>query len=91
MKFLLQVTSNFVNAFDAILDMYQDIGEQINILERYQALFDWKENTHMKTVLEMIYTDILDFHAKALSYFRQRSMFHSLVCSTEHKNAYWLC
>ncbi|OTA54483.1 hypothetical protein K449DRAFT_469433 [Hypoxylon sp. EC38] len=73
MKFLLQTTNNYVKAFDAILDMYQEIGEQITVLEKYQALFDWKEKTYMKSVLEMIYVDILDFHAKALSYFRQKT------------------
>ncbi|KAI1412101.1 hypothetical protein F5Y13DRAFT_164339 [Hypoxylon sp. FL1857] len=73
MKFLLQITNNFVKAFDAILDMYQDIGEQIAVLEKYQTLFDWKDKSHMKAVLEMIYVDILDFHAKGLSYFRQKT------------------
>lgn len=73
MKFLLQVTSNFVKAFDDLLDMYQEIGEQVGVLEKYQNLFDWKEKSHMRQVLEMIYIDILDFHAKALSYFRQKS------------------
>jgi hypothetical protein len=72
MKFLLQVTNNFVHAFDDLLDMYQQIGEQINLLEKYQSLFENKP--HMRRVLEMIYIDILDFHAKALSYFRQKSI-----------------
>ncbi|OTA83135.1 hypothetical protein M434DRAFT_183549 [Hypoxylon sp. CO27-5] len=81
MKFLLQTTNNFVKAFDAILDMYQEIGEQITVLEKYQALFDWKEKTYMKSVLEMIYVDILDFHAKALSYFRQKA-WQAVFCAT---------
>jgi len=72
MKFLLQVTNNFVHAFDDLLDMYQKIGEQINLLEKYQSLFNNKP--HMRRVLEMIYIDVLDFHAKALSYFRQKSI-----------------
>ncbi|KEZ43202.1 hypothetical protein SAPIO_CDS4876 [Scedosporium apiospermum] len=70
MKFLLQVTSNFVNAFDALLDMYNEIGEQLGLLGKYQSLFC--EKPHMMNVLEMIYVDILEFHAKALSYFRQK-------------------
>lgn len=72
MKFILQVTNNFVHAFDDLLDMYQQIGDQINLLEKYQSLFDNKP--HMRRVLEMIYIDILDFHAKALCYFRQKSI-----------------
>ena len=73
MKFLLQVTRNHFCVFDDLLDMYEEIGEQIIILEKYQSLLDWREKPHMGRVLEMIYADILDFHGKALSYFTQKS------------------
>jgi len=69
----LQVASTFADAFDALLDAYQDIGENIPLLAQYESLF--KDNPHMYTVLELIYTDILEFHRKALSYFKQRSKF----------------
>lgn len=57
MKFLLQVASTWAESFDTILDAYQQIGEQIPLLQQYQALFD--HSPHMQRVLEMIYTDIL--------------------------------
>ncbi|KAK0631420.1 hypothetical protein B0T14DRAFT_2863 [Immersiella caudata] len=73
MKFLLQVTRNHFRVFDDLLDMYEEIGEQIVILEKYQAVLDWREKPHMIRVLEMIYADVLDFHGKALSYFTQKT------------------
>ncbi len=77
MKFLLQVTRNHFGVFDDILNMYEEIGEQVVILEKYQSILDWREKPHMGRVLEMIYADILDFHGKALSYFQQKSKSHS--------------
>lgn len=78
MKFLLQVTKNHFGVFDDILDMYEEIGEQLVILEKYQSILNWREKPHMGRVLEMIYADVLDFHGKALSYFKQKSKCPSL-------------
>ncbi|KAH0562509.1 hypothetical protein GP486_002801 [Trichoglossum hirsutum] len=72
------VASTFADAFDALLDAYQDIGENIPLLAQYESLF--KDNPHMYTVLELIYADILEFHRKALGYFKQRmwrQLFHA--------------
>jgi hypothetical protein len=52
--------------------MYQAIGEPLPLLAQYQTLF--QVNPYMRRVLEFIYTDILKFHAKALKYFKQKSM-----------------
>ncbi|KAK1753778.1 hypothetical protein QBC47DRAFT_387120 [Echria macrotheca] len=72
LKFLLQVTRNHVKAFDALLEHYEDMGEQLEVLAHHQSLFESTENGYLNAVLEMIFRDILDFHAKALSYFRQK-------------------
>jgi len=77
MKFLLQVTRNHVRAFDALLDYYEDMGDQLEVLAHHQSFFESKENEHLNAVLEMIFRDILEFHAKALSYFRQKSKHHA--------------
>ena len=77
MKFLLQVTSNFARAFDDLLDMYEQVGEQLDLLEKYSPMF--KARPHMTRVLEMIYMDILEFHSQALSYFRQKSKFNFVL------------
>ncbi|KAK0714474.1 hypothetical protein B0H67DRAFT_489845, partial [Lasiosphaeris hirsuta] len=74
LAFVWVITKNYVKAFDALLDKYEDMGEQLEVLAQHRTLFDTTDNAHLKTVLEMIYMDILDFHAKALSYFRQKSM-----------------
>ncbi|KAF4976357.1 hypothetical protein FZEAL_6955 [Fusarium zealandicum] len=70
LKFILQHASNYVDAFDSLLDTYQQIGEQIPLLKSYEELFS--QHTHMQSLLVMIYQDILTFHAKALRYFRQQ-------------------
>ncbi|PMD12225.1 hypothetical protein NA56DRAFT_756767 [Hyaloscypha hepaticicola] len=70
-KFLLQTASAYTEAFDALLDAYQQIGESLPLLSQYQALF--QRNPSMRKVLALIYSDILEFHKKALKYFRQRT------------------
>ncbi|KAH0537608.1 hypothetical protein FGG08_005600 [Glutinoglossum americanum] len=72
------VANTFADAFDALLDAYQDIGESIPLFAQYESLF--KNNPYMYTVLELIYVDILEFHRKALGYFKQRmwkQLFHA--------------
>jgi hypothetical protein len=64
MKFILQVASTWAEAFDTILDAYQQIGEHIPLLQQYHAIFE--HSPHMQRVLEMIYTDILEFHRLAV-------------------------
>ena len=66
-----QIASAYAEAFDALLDAYQQIGESLPLLSQYQALF--QRNPSMRKVLALIYNDILEFHKKALKYFRQRS------------------
>ena len=68
-----QIASAYTEAFDALLDAYQQIGESLPLLSQYQALF--QRNPSMRKVLVLIYNDILEFHKKALKYFRQRSKF----------------
>jgi hypothetical protein len=81
MKFLLQVTSNWADSFDTILDAYQQIGEQIPLLKQYQILFD--HSPHMQKVLEMIYLDILEFHRRALRIFSGPGQPHFSSCPCE--------
>jgi len=66
-----QIASAYTEAFDALLDAYQQIGESLPLLSQYQALV--QRNPIMRKVLALIYSDILEFHKKALKYFRQRS------------------
>jgi len=75
MKFLLQAACTFSEAFDSLMDAYQRIGEQIPLLTQYENIF--RSQPKMTQVLQLFYHDILDFHWKAMRYFKQRSEFSS--------------
>jgi hypothetical protein len=49
------------------LDAYEQIGEQLPLLQEYEALFH--HNPHMLQALELMYIDILNFHQDALRFF----------------------
>ncbi|KAF7504582.1 hypothetical protein GJ744_002077 [Endocarpon pusillum] len=67
MKFVLQVASTWAESFDILLGAYEQIGNQIPLLQQFQAVFN--QNPHMRRVLEMIYSDILEFHKRAIRFF----------------------
>ncbi|KAK3936465.1 hypothetical protein QBC46DRAFT_419250, partial [Diplogelasinospora grovesii] len=71
MKFVLQVASAFAEDFTGLLDVYEDLGERMPMLQQYEQLF--KHDGNMKRVLVYLYKDILEFHARALKYFQQKS------------------
>ncbi|KAL0253341.1 hypothetical protein SLS55_010317 [Diplodia seriata] len=78
MKFLLLATQTYHDAFNALLDAYVDIGESIPLLAQYEQVFQDKAQMHV--VLEFIYTDVLDFHASAIRYFKSpvwKQLFHA--------------
>jgi hypothetical protein len=62
----------WTDAFDSLLEAYDEIAESIPQFELYTALFN--HDLHMRRVLEMIYEDILEFHRRALKFFRLGSM-----------------
>ncbi|KAL8789346.1 MAG: hypothetical protein Q9195_006873 [Heterodermia aff. obscurata] len=68
-KFLLQVASSWTESFDTLLGVYQQLAESIPLLNQYRALF--VNNSSLGRLLEMVYTDILDFHRCALIVFRK--------------------
>ncbi|CAG9975887.1 unnamed protein product [Clonostachys byssicola] len=69
-KYLLQIASNYIEAFDSLLDTYQQVGEQIPLLESYKDLFS--NYPHMRSLLVLIYQDIMSFHLTAFRFFRQK-------------------
>ncbi|KAI2464722.1 hypothetical protein F4781DRAFT_411946 [Annulohypoxylon bovei var. microspora] len=70
MKFILLIANTFSEALHSVLDAYQEIGEQIPLFRGYEELFS--SNAHMKSMLVLIYRDILEFHREAIKYFKQR-------------------
>ncbi|KAF7554205.1 hypothetical protein G7Z17_g3062 [Cylindrodendrum hubeiense] len=63
------IASNFSEALSSLLDAYFEFGELIPQLSAYQA--HCVSNEYMRTVLALIYKDILEFHACAMKHFRK--------------------
>ncbi|KAI0376807.1 hypothetical protein F5Y04DRAFT_273551 [Hypomontagnella monticulosa] len=63
------VASTFSEAFSSLLDAYKQIGDQMPLLSSYQSLFS--DHPHMRSLLVMIFEDILAFHKEALRYFKK--------------------
>lgn len=70
MKFLLQTACTFAEAFDELLNAYEQIGMQIPLLTQYEQHFH--NLPHMALVLRYFYEDILDFHWQAMRFFRKK-------------------
>ncbi|KAK8879910.1 hypothetical protein PGQ11_001204 [Apiospora arundinis] len=70
LKFILTMTSNVVDAFDAFLNIYQEIGENLSNLSSYQSLFS--NHSHMQTLLVTIFKDILAIHKEAVVFLKKK-------------------
>ncbi|PGH01881.1 hypothetical protein AJ80_08953 [Polytolypa hystricis UAMH7299] len=70
MKYVLRVTSTYDEAFNSVLDAYQEIGEDIPRLQGFQSLS--ASNPHFRDVLVMIYKDVLWFHRETIRQLKQR-------------------
>lgn len=66
----MQVANTWADAFDELLDAYEQIGESLPFLEQYQNLF--ANSPDMQKVLTMIFDDILGFHAQAIRFFAKK-------------------
>ncbi|KAF4435123.1 NACHT nucleoside triphosphatase, partial [Fusarium austroafricanum] len=78
-KLLLQISSNLIASFDAILGVMKDIGLVLPRFNEFIPLF--KNNERMKYVLGLFFQDILDFYAVSLKFFtltRWKVFFESL-------------
>lgn len=64
--------------------MYEAIAANLPMLEQYQTLF--QSNPHMRTILHLIYADILKFHKKAFKFFKQKGKQKTGVNSTDYCN-----
>ncbi|KAG4277591.1 hypothetical protein FPRO04_07368 [Fusarium proliferatum] len=78
-KLLLQVSSNLVASFDAILGVMKSMGSILPRFNEFVPLF--KNNERMKYVLGLFFQDILDFYLVSLKFFgltRWKVFFESL-------------
>ncbi|VBB81748.1 Putative protein of unknown function [Podospora comata] len=69
LKFLIQIGSSFVEAFTELLSIYESLGEELPLVQQYEAIFS--KDSDMKRVLAYLYKDVLEFHHRALKYFQQ--------------------
>ena len=70
---------------NALLDAYFELGELIPQLYAYYE--HCISNEYMRTVLALIYQDILDFHAYAFRYFKKSSKeYHCLLIFATNQN-----
>ncbi|KAK4158351.1 hypothetical protein C8A00DRAFT_28632 [Chaetomidium leptoderma] len=75
LKFLLTVTKSYADAFNSLLEIYQELSEQIPLFESFKSLFS--QHGHMRKLLVMIYEDILNFHWMALKYSARVELFRA--------------
>lgn len=62
-----QTASNWADSFEVLLEAYEQIGEQLPLLAKYESMF--AQNPRMIDVLALMYMDILEFHEHALRFF----------------------
>ena len=66
-----------MKAFDALFDAYRRIGESIPMVSEIANVFS--SNGIVKRVLGNVYEDILSFHRRAVSFFKQKGAMASLT------------
>lgn len=71
-KLLLQISSNLVKSFDAILEVMKTLGPVLPMFSQLTRLFE--TNDRMKYVLSLFFEDILDFYQVSLNFFNLGSM-----------------
>lgn len=59
----------FEDVFNGLLDTYQEIGQNLPLLQQYRELFN--NDSFMVRILSVIYEDILKFHRIAIKYYNQ--------------------
>ncbi|PON26980.1 NACHT domain-containing protein [Trichoderma gamsii] len=70
-KLMLQITSNYLDSFDKLIDAYGRIAETLPRLNNLGDAF--KDNPTLLTKLSLYYVDILEFHRRAYKFVRRRS------------------
>ncbi|KAI1355974.1 hypothetical protein F5Y01DRAFT_325067 [Xylaria sp. FL0043] len=77
-KFLLGIARTYLDSFDKLLGVYEQVGDAIPGLQQYSATFE--KYPPLAQVLEDYYSDILNFHQAALRVFKRpkwKTLFHS--------------
>ncbi|ORY00158.1 hypothetical protein BCR34DRAFT_606363 [Clohesyomyces aquaticus] len=70
-KLILQISSDFQNAFEKLIEAYGKIADALPRFDRLDAAL--KHDHNFQAVLALVYTDILDFHRRAYKFVRMKS------------------
>ncbi|KAL6812597.1 hypothetical protein V8C40DRAFT_256786 [Trichoderma camerunense] len=70
-KLMLQITSDYLDSFDKLIDAYGRIAETLPRLNNLGDAF--KNNPTLLSKLSLYYVDILEFHRRAYKFVRRRS------------------
>jgi hypothetical protein len=82
----MKSTSSWPKAFNILLDAYQQLAENLPMLEQYESFFITGSETPI--VLALIYEEVLKFHLAACKLFAMRGKTPHiilLICMTEKK------
>ncbi|KAK5004662.1 hypothetical protein LTR28_008621, partial [Elasticomyces elasticus] len=66
-KLMLQIASDYVTAFEKLIDAYGQIAETLPRFDRLSAAL--RETPDFQNVLAVVYADILEFHRRAYKFF----------------------
>ncbi|KAI1734594.1 hypothetical protein F4680DRAFT_336723 [Xylaria scruposa] len=69
-KLMLRITSDYLNAFDKLIDAYGHIAETMPRLKNLGNTF--KDSPALLTKLALYYVDILEFHRRAYKFVRRK-------------------
>jgi hypothetical protein len=67
---MIQLASDYVDAFDKLIVAYSQIAKALPRFDRLSAAFS--DNADFQQILALVYTDILTFHECAYKFFRRR-------------------
>jgi hypothetical protein len=65
-KFVVQTSSSFLESFEFFLEAYEEIGNNLPIVEDYRAVLEMGDA--VRRGYERVYIDILEFHKNAIRF-----------------------
>ncbi|KAI9674908.1 MAG: hypothetical protein M1822_009011 [Bathelium mastoideum] len=70
-KLMLQVSSDYLKAFESLIDAYGKIADALPRFDRLNSAL--KENHNFQAILAFFYADIVEFHRRAYKFVRRKS------------------
>lgn len=73
LKFLLQLVGAHTEAVSGLIGVYEGLGETLSLIQ--QSWYLHQRDAHLETCLVGVYKDILEFHRRAMEYFKKPGKF----------------